>query len=234
MYALVIAGGRGERLKPLTDTRPKPMAEVLGKPFLEYHLRWLKKFGVTHAVLLIGYLGEVVKDYFLDGSRLGMEISYNIEDSPLGRGGALKQGFSHVPNTERVVVATNSDVFSDEDLSKVVSRHNDSGCLATIMLVPLISPFGIVDTDDEGAVTDFREKPRLPHWVNGGVYIFNRDIEEMLPELGDHEDSTFPRLAEQGKLGSFKSEQYWKSIDSVKDLREVEGVLSEGKGPRAT
>jgi len=88
MYALVIAGGRGERLKPLTDSRPKPMVEVLGKP---------QKFGVTHAVLLIGYLGEVVKDYFFDGSRLGMEISYSIEDSPLGRGGALRQGFSHVP-----------------------------------------------------------------------------------------------------------------------------------------
>ena len=228
MYALVIAGGRGERLKPLTDSRPKPMVEVFGKPFLEYHLRWLKKFGVTHAVLLIGYLGEVVKDYFLDGSRLGMEISYSIEYSPLGRGGALRQGFSHVPNTEGVVVATNGDVFSDEDLSKVVSSHDASGCLATIMLVPLISPFGIVDTDDDGVVTEFREKPRLPHWVNGGVYVFSREIEEMLPELGDHEDSTFPELVNQGKLGSFKSEEYWRSVDSFKDLREVESAISEG------
>jgi len=185
MYALVIAGGRGERLKPLTDSVPKSMVEVLGKPLLEYHLRWLKKFGVTHAVLLIGYLGEVVKDNFLDGSKIGMEISYNIEDSPLGRGGALRQGFAHVPSTERLVVATNGDVISHQDLSDIVFRHNTSKCLATIMLAPLISPFGIVDTDDDGLVTEFREKPRLPHWVNGGVYVFNREIEAMLPELGD-------------------------------------------------
>ena len=228
MYALILAGGKGERLRPLTDSLPKPMVEVQGKPILWYQVQWLRNYGVTHFMFLVGYQWQEVKKYFGDGSSLGVNITYSVEDTPLGRGGAFRRALSQVPATEERVIATNGDVLSAQDLNPMMNIHIANGCLATTMLVPLISPFGIVEVDDGGLVIAFREKPRLPHWINGGVYILNREMEELLPELGDHEDSAFPNLAVQHKLGAFRSETFWRSVDNFKDLREAEGAVKGG------
>ncbi len=228
MYALILAGGKGERLRPLTDSVPKPMVEVHGKPILWYQAQWLRNYGVTHFVMLVGYRWQVVKEYFGDGSSLGVNIAYSVEDTPLGRGGAFRRALSQLPPDEERVIATNGDVLSAQDLNPIMNIHNASGCLATIMLVPLISPFGTVEVDNGGLVIAFREKPRLPQWINGGVYILERGIEELLPELGDHEDSTFPNLAVEHKLGAFRSEAFWRSVDNFKDLREAEEAVKRG------
>ena len=228
MYAMILAGGQGERLRPLTDRVPKPMVEVLGKPILWYQVQWLRQYGVTHFMMLVGYKWEAIEEYFGDGSSLGVKIEYSVEHTPLGRGGAFRRALSQLPASEGRVIATNGDVLCAQDIRPMMEQHIARGCLATAMLVPLVSPFGIVEVDDKGLVSAFREKPRLPHWINGGVYILNREIEGLLPELGDHEDSTFPSLAAQGKLGAFKSEAFWKSVDTFKDLREAEEAVRGG------
>ncbi len=231
MYALILAGGKGERLRPLTDSLPKPMVPVCGKPILAHQVEWLKAGGVTDVVFLAGYRWESIKDYFGDGKNFGINAHYSIEDSPLGRGGAIKQGFPMVPETEETVAVMNGDTITSETLNNLTARHRERRSanrshLATIMVVPMVSPFGLVDLDDAGTVTGFREKVEMEHWINAGIYLFERSIAPQLPDLGDHETETFPRLAEAGQLAALRSRCFWRGVDSFKDLQEAEEHLS--------
>lgn len=231
MYALIIAGGKGERLRPLTDKLPKPMVPVCGKPILTHQVAWLKSAGVTDVVFLGGYLWQTIQEHFGDGSQWGINAHYSVEDSPLGRGGAVRQGFSHVPETEEMVLVLNGDVITDESPNAIIERHWDSkkanpAHLATIMVVPMISPYGIVDLDSQDAVKGFREKVEIPYWINAGVYALERRISIEFPKLGDHEIKTFPRLARTGQISALKSRAFWCSVDSFKDLSEAEKHLS--------
>lgn len=231
MYALILAGGKGERLRPLTDSLPKPMVPVCGKPILEHQVEWLKAGGVTDVVFLAGYLWEVIQDHFGDGQRFGIHAHYSVEDSPLGRGGAIKKGYPLVPPEEETVAVLNGDVITNETLDALAADHRerksaDPAHLATLLVVPMVSPFGLVDMDSDGSVNGFREKVEMPHWINGGAYLFDRAIFAEFPELGDHETETFPRLAQAGRIGAFKTRKFWRSVDSFKDLREAEDYIS--------
>jgi NDP-sugar pyrophosphorylase family protein len=228
MYALVLAGGKGERLRPLTIDRPKQMVPVNGKPILEHQVEWLAREGVTNVVLLCGYLHEVISDHFRDGARWGVRITYSIEDEPLGRGGAFKMGFRQVPDGEPFVIGVNGDNFNTQSLAPLVRSHRRSGAAATVMLVPLASPYGVVRMRGSQVVA-FQEKPQLPYWINAGVYVLSREFFAGLPDIGDHEDELFPRLAVEGRLRAFRSRAYWKGIDTVKDLAEVEKHLAAGE-----
>ena len=230
MYALILAGGKGERLRPLTDAVPKPMVELDGRPILWHQVRRLRDAGVTEVVFLVGYLGEMVADYFGDGSAFGIRAHYSHERTPLGRGGALKQGLAMLSETNSgatgPVIATNGDVITDADLAELLADYqrrwaaNPAHC-ASILTVPMTSPYGIVDTDGSGLVSGFREKAALPHAINGGVYVLNPAIRDLLPEVGDHETTTFPALAAAGRMSAVSSGRFWRSVDSLKDLREA-------------
>jgi len=226
MYALVLAGGKGERLRPLTQDRPKPMILLAGRPILEYHLTWLRDQGVTTAVLLAGYRADVVQDYFGDGRRWGLSIEYSLEEEPLGRGGAFKLAFARVPEREELVIGTNGDVISNQPLAPILRTHRASGAVATVMLAPCVSPYGIVRVARDGRILRFEEKPRLPYWVNAGLYVLSRPFFDLLPDVGDHEDSAFPLLAERGQLRAYRSRAYWRSIDTMKDLTEAARELA--------
>ena len=231
MYALILAGGKGERLRPLTDTVPKPMVHVCGRPILWHQIEWLKQGGVTDVVFLAGYRWQVIKDYFGDGADFGIRAHYSVEESPLGRGGAIRNGFPLVPEEEESVVVLNGDIITKERFDSLAARHQEkrranSSYLATIMVVPFISPYGLVDLNSSDDVIGFREKVEMPHWINAGVYLFDRRMAQELPELGDHEIETFPRLAHEGKVSAIKSRAFWRSVDSFKDLREAEEELS--------
>lgn len=227
MYALILAGGKGERLRPLTDTLPKPMVPVCGKPILEHQVEWLKAGGITDVVFLAGYRWGAIKDHFGDGRDFGINAHYSLEESPLGRGGAIKAGLPQVPSSEDTVAVLNGDIITDETLDCLSAYHQErksanENHLATIMVVPMVSPYGLVDMDSSGTVTGFREKVEMEHWINAGIYLFDRAIAEELPELGDHETETFPRLAQAGQLAAMRSRNYWRSVDSFKDLSEAE------------
>jgi NDP-sugar pyrophosphorylase family protein len=226
MYALIIAGGEGERLRPLTNDRPKNMVPVAGRPIVDRQLEWLRANGVTNAMFLCGYKADVLKEYVGDGSRYGLQVQYSVEDRPLGRGGALKQGLSLVPDAEPAVIACNCDILTGQPLGDLVAFHEARDATATIMLAPLRSPYGIVDVEQDGRVTSFREKPMLPYWVNAGIYVLAREIAPLLPDVGDHETETFPALAAEGKLAGFKSDAYWRPVDSIKDITEAERELA--------
>lgn len=227
--AIILAGGKGERLRPLTDDRPKVMVDLDGKPILLWQIEWLKSHGITNFVLTVSYKYEVVKEYIGDGSKFGVNVSYSIEDTPLGRGGAIKKAFedSLISNEENVI-ATNGDIITRFDLSQMIKEHEEKKATATLLLVPYISRWGLVHIDDENRITGFEEKPQLPYWINGGIYVFNKEIEPMLPEEGDHEKETFPKI-EKNKFLGFKDESFWRAVDVVKDKSEAEAFLKSGK-----
>lgn len=229
MYAIIIAGGKGERLRPLTNDRPKHMILLGGKPILEYQVEWLKENGVTDIVVAAGHLHEVIEDYFEDGSRYGVRMAYSIEDEPLGRGGALKLAYHrHVPDSEADIIATNGDNINTQALAPMIRQHTRTGAAATLLLTQLRSPYGIVQQRGK-RITGFREKPLLPHWLSAGVYVLSKEFFPRLPDNGDHEDGLFPALAAEERLFAFKSNTYWKAIDTAKDLTEAAEHLAAAK-----
>ena len=228
MYALTIAGGRGERLRPATDTVPKVMVPVNDRPLLSYQVQWMRAQGVTDVVFLCGYLGEKIVDYFGDGSEFGVRAHYSHEETPLGRGGAVRKGLSLVPGDEPYVLVANGDNMTNQPFSGLVELHERRSALATMMLVPFQSPFGVVSVDERGMVTEFVEKGDLPFWINAGVYVFSREIEGLLPEVGDHETTTFPVLAAEGRLAALKSNALWMTVDGPKDLSECATAIRSG------
>ncbi len=150
----------------------------------------------------------------------------------MGRGGAIRKGFPLVPDTDETVMVLNGDVITFEDLGAILSRHrakkeSNPAHLATIMVVPMVSPYGLVDMNDADDVVGFREKVEMSEWINAGVYVLEREIFPELPELGDHETSTFPHLAQARRLSAYKSRAFWRSVDSFKDLREAEENVSQ-------
>jgi NDP-sugar pyrophosphorylase family protein len=225
VYAIVLAGGKGERLRPFTEDRPKPMVEIMGLPILGYQLQWLATQGVTDLVIACGYRHEVIRSYFGDGERLGLRISYAVEREPLGRGGALRLAMGNVPDDEEFVIATNGDITTNLRLAPVLEAHHARGVLATVVLTPFVSPYGIVEVDGEDRVVQFREKPELPYWINAGIYVLARGARSRLPERGDHETTTFPALARDGQLGAYKAHTYWRGVDTIKDINEVASEL---------
>lgn len=227
LQAIILAGGRGERLRPYTDDRPKPMVLILDKPILEYQVCWLASHGVQRVVMSCGYLHNVIQDYFGDGSKFGVEIRYAIEEEALGRGGGIKWAWNELAPSDAPIVATNGDVMTSFDLQAMVDSHRQAGAMASILLAPYISQYGIVDVDEHHRVVGFRSEPRLPYWINAGVYVMEQAVRELLPDRGDHEASTFPQLAQQGKLHGFQNERFWRAVDTVKDLTTVRNRLTE-------
>jgi NDP-sugar pyrophosphorylase family protein len=227
VYALIIAGGEGERLRPLTRERPKPMIEVAGRPILEHQVRWLVDQKVTDIVLLCGYKAEVIEEHFGNGDRFGVRVQYSLEDEPLGRGGALKQGARLIQTPMESVLALNGDVLTNQPLAPLLRYHSQKESAATVMLTRLHSPYGIVRQDRGGRIVSFDEKPLLPHWINAGVYVLSPSFFERLPARGDHEVTTFPELAAEGKLYGYRSRAYWRSVDTFKDLTDATQELRE-------
>lgn len=227
--AVILAGGLGERLRPLTEDRPKAMVNVLSRPIMAYQLHWLRYHGITEVVVSCGHRHEVIRDYFEDGSKWQVKIDYVVEKEPRGRGGGLKLALNHWEDLNEPVLALNGDTFTNLDISALAKFHETHCPLATLVTVPLKTDYGIVDIDASETVTGFREKPELPYDVNAGIYALDPKIIDLLPDKGDHETETFPQLARKGQLKAFRHPGYWRAVDTAKDLTvlrmEMEQIL---------
>ena len=228
MKAAILVGGYGKRLRPFTVEMPKSLLKVAGKPILVWQVEWLKKCGVNEIVLCVGYLKEKIIEHVGGGSRFGLRVGYVVEENPLGTGGALRNTEAFLKSEEKFLVI-NGDVITDLDPAKMAD--DISGSVGVIALVPLKSPFGIVDTDTNGFAKRFREKPIIPeYWINAGIYCFKPEIFDYLPEKGNIETMTFPKLAKESKLKAFKYQDvFWKSIETQKDMEEAETSLKTTK-----
>jgi NDP-sugar pyrophosphorylase family protein len=222
MEALLLAGGKGERLGEAAEGRPKPLVLVGGRPLASYQVGQLARAGVTRVIVACSAGFEQLFEAELGG--LGPEIVTVGEREPLGRGGGLRLAAQQ--RTESgPVFALNGDELLDLDLALLRGRHDELGGAATIVVSPLVSHLGVVDLEGD-TVTGFREGPKLPHWVNSGVYVLGEEALERLPEHGDHEASTFPELAGEGKLKAFRHEGVWLTVNTPKDLRRAEEFVA--------
>ncbi|GAC1363325.1 MAG: nucleotidyltransferase family protein [Actinomycetota bacterium] len=218
--AVILAGGQATRMRPYTEDRPKAMVEVAGIPVCEHQLSWLAKAGVEQAVMSVGYRADVIQDRIGDGSRLGISVEYAVEDTPLGRGGGLKFAAKRLPYPDEGWFAMNGDVLARFPLADLAAHHHRINALATIALAPYRSTWGLATVEGD-LVLGFVQSPHLPYWINGGIYVMEAEVVDLLPDKGDHEDSTFPDLALAGRLGGYKITGYWRGIDTLKDLKEA-------------
>ncbi|MCL7383798.1 MAG: nucleotidyltransferase family protein [Thaumarchaeota archaeon] len=228
MYKIVIlAGGLGKRLRPLTENTPKVLLPVAGKPILEWQILWLRHYGFYDIILCVGYLWQRIREVIGDGSRYNVKVAYVVESEPLGTGGALMNAKKELEDTDKFIVI-NGDILTNLDLVEF-SRYIDDN-VGAIALVPLPSTFGIVDFDKNTLkIKSFIEKPRIrDYWINAGVYIFRNEIFDYLSERGDIERTTFPKLASELKLkAAIFPDAFWISIDSHKDLEEASKMIPE-------
>lgn len=215
LKAIILAGGEGTRLYPLTYSIPKPMLPVLNRPFLEHTIVYLKKYGVDSIILALSYLPKVIQNYFGDGSNLGAQLIYAVESSPLGTAGAVKNAERYLNSTFAVL---NGDIFTDLDIADMLAYHQHKRAKATIALTWVDNPcaFGVVETDSDGRVQHFIEKPSpdrvTTNWINAGIYILEPEVLERVP-AGSHymfEKGLFPLLLELGEpVYGYLFSGYW-------------------------
>jgi len=220
MKAVLLLGGRGKRLKPITDYVPKPLIPLDNVPIIEWQIRYLKKFGIKEFILCIGYKNEQIKNFLQIKNNFDVKIQYSIEKTPLGTGGAIKR-VSHLIK-ERSFIVINGDTITNIDIRKLKSKPN------SIAAIELRTNFGILN-DVDGKVVGFSEKKEIPNlWMNAGIYHLSSKILQDLPKKGDIEKTTFPKYAKEKKLHLIKFRKVlWYSIDSYKDMEECSKIVKK-------
>jgi NDP-sugar pyrophosphorylase family protein len=227
MEAIILAGGKAERLGDAAAGRPKALVPVAGKPLAAYQLGLLARAGVERVIVSCA-LGQ--GDAFaVELAGHGVEIVPVEEPEPLGRGGGIR--FAAVARgRDGDVYALNGDELVDVDLEALLRRHRSSGAAATITVTRPFSPFGVVELGEGDLVSGFDEGARVPYWVSCGVYVLGEEALARLPELGDHETSTFPELAAEGRLAAYRHQGLWLTVNTPKDLRKAEEHMSAHPG----
>ncbi len=236
MKAILLAGGKGTRLRPLTLHTPKPIVPIFNRPFLLYQLDQLRAIPeITEVILSLNYQPRRIEETFGDGEALGIKISYAVEPTPLGTGGAIKFAAEHVQDS---VIVFNGDVLQQLDLQAVIDRHRERKARASIVLTPVENPsaYGLVETDAEGNVLRFLEKPGpneiTCNTINAGVYIIEPETLERIPDGEPYsiERSFFPSLIERGEtfIGHV-NDGYWIDIGTPEKYRQVHRDIMDGR-----
>lgn len=230
MQAVLLAGGLGTRLQSVVNDRPKPLADVCGKPFMEYLILELKKHGITDLVFAVGYKGEMVEEYFGDGKQLGVNIEYSYEKEQLGTAGAIKNAGGYIKESEFFVL--NADTFYQAAYRDVIDLYKQTNVEMALVLrkVPDVSRYGSVKLEDH-LITGFNEKvsEHIPGVINGGIYLMRNTVLDLISEgkKCSLENEIIPQLLADGKrLGAVVNEGYFIDIgvpdDYFKFIKDVE------------
>jgi mannose-1-phosphate guanylyltransferase len=237
LQAIVLVGGEGTRLRPLTYGTPKPMVPIMGVPFLARTLERLHQAGIRDVILPAGYLPEAITEYFGDGSALGMKITYVIEETPLGTAGALKNVEEHITGPFFVL---NGDVLTSLNLRAMMSEHEKKGGIGLLHLIRVDDPssFGCVVHDAGGRISAFVEKPPREtaptNEINAGTYLFEREILDMIPAGRNVsiERETFPAVIASGKgLYAYTTDDYWMDIGRPEQYLAAHNDILAGRMP---
>jgi NDP-sugar pyrophosphorylase family protein len=220
--AVLIAGGKAERLGGAAEGRPKPLVPIAGRPLAAYQVGQLAAAGVDR--VLVSCAAGQEEAFEAELSALGPEIVTVPETEPLGRGGGLRLA-TQAREESGPVYVLNGDELIDVDLAALLAAHRGHGAAATIVVAPLPTAFGVVDIEDDDRVAGFQASPELPFWAHAGVNVFDDEALERLPERGDHEATTLPALAAEGKLYAFRHAGLWLTVNTPKDLRVADEHL---------
>jgi mannose-1-phosphate guanylyltransferase / phosphomannomutase len=227
MKAVVMAGGEGTRLRPLTSNQPKPMVPIVGKPCMEHILELLREHGMTEVIVTVAFLPQAIRTYFGAGDTLGMQIEYSVEESPLGTAGSVRLAAKQLDDTFLVI---SGDALCDLDLGELVAFHKERGAAVTIGLKSVDNPleFGIVVTDDEGRIERFLEKPSwgqvFSDTINTGIYVLEPEVLKHVPgdRPYDFSKELFPYLLEMGRpLYGYVMDGYWQDIGNLDQYRQA-------------
>jgi mannose-1-phosphate guanylyltransferase / phosphomannomutase len=227
MKAVVMAGGEGTRLRPLTSNQPKPMVPIVGKPCMEHIIELLRTHGFDDVIITVAFLPQAIRSYFGDGETLGMHIEYSVEESPLGTAGSVRLASDRLDDTFLVI---SGDALCDVDLSALTAFHRERGAAVTIGLVSVDNPleFGIVVTDDDGKVERFLEKPSwgqvFSDTINTGIYVLEPEVLRHVPtdRPYDFSKELFPLLLEMGRpIYGYVCEGYWQDIGNLDQYRQA-------------
>ncbi|MFF9854303.1 mannose-1-phosphate guanylyltransferase [Streptomyces litmocidini] len=240
--AILLVGGKGTRLRPLTVNTPKPMVPAAGVPFLTHQLARARAAGIEHIVLATSYLAEVFEPYFGDGSSLGLSLEYVTEEEPLGTGGAIRNVASRLHSgPDDPVLIFNGDILTGLDIQALVDTHSSSGADVSLHLTRVEDPraFGLVPTDDTGRVTAFLEKPQTPEeivtdQINAGAYVFKRSVIDAIPtgRPVSVERETFPELLSSGAhLQGMVDSTYWLDLGTPQAFVRGSADLVLGRAP---
>ncbi len=231
MQAVILVGGKGTRLRPLTSNRPKPNVPIVDRPFLAYALQWVARHGMTDVVLCCGFRSDAMVEAFGDGSRYGVSITWVFEPEPRGTAGGVKMAGEHLDDR---FLLLNGDVLTDMDLTAQVAAHERSGARGTLALVPVEDPsaYGLVRLHDDHRVAGFLEKPKPEeidtNLISAGAYVLERDVLDMIPPGREVsiEREVWPRLVGDGLYGFVHRDAYWMDIGTPERyLQAVADVL---------
>jgi mannose-1-phosphate guanylyltransferase / phosphomannomutase len=227
MKAVVMAGGEGTRLRPLTSNQPKPMVPIVGKPCMEHILELLREHGLTDVIVTVAFLPQAIRSYFGEGDTLGMSIGYSVEESPLGTAGSVRLAARQLDETFLVI---SGDALCDVDLGELIAFHKERGAAVTIGLKSVDNPleFGIVVTDEEGRIERFLEKPSwgqvFSDTINTGIYVLEPEVLKHVPtdRPYDFSKELFPYLLEMGRpLYGYVMDGYWQDVGDLDQYRQA-------------
>lgn len=227
MKAVIMAGGKGTRLRPLTNTVPKPMVPLIDRPVLEYSLRLLKKNGISDVAITLGYLPEKITQYFGDGSRFGVRLRYYYEKEPLGTAGGVKQAEDFFDGAFLVL---SGDAYTEVDLKNAIAFHTAKRSPFTLIAQPHPYPEGLgtLEIDFENRITNFTEKPEVvkPALINTGIYVMEREILRLIPDGPyDFGRQLLPRLT--GRCYACVDYSYWSDIGTLSSYYETNKYLAK-------
>jgi len=235
MKAVVMAGGSGARLRPLTINRPKPMVPLVNKPVIGHILDLLKRHGINEVVVTLQYMAESIQDYLGDGQSMDMNIRYSVEESPLGTAGSVKQAQEYLDETFIVI---SGDAVTDIDLGAVIAYHKAKQALATITLYHVPNPleYGVVITDGEGRIQQFQEKPSwgevISDTVNTGIYVLEPEVLNYFePGVSfDFSKDLFPILLSRGDpMYGYVADGYWCDVGNINEYTRASNDVLEGR-----
>ena len=240
MQAILLCGGMGTRLRSVVSDRPKPMADICGKPFLQYLLEMLRDKGITEVIFALGYMGEMIEEYFQDGSAFGLKIAYSYEEEPLGTGGAIRNALPKI--LEEEVLVLNADTYFPMDYQGLYRFHqeNDGDFSLATRAVPDISRYGAVRRDAAGRILAWNEKlgddgqKSLAGEINGGIYVMKKSLIAEIPEGKQSlEQDCIPKWLSEGKrIFGLPFEGYFMDIGIPKDYQQFITDVEQGKHGR--
>ena len=236
MQAILLCGGMGTRLRSVVSDRPKPMADICGKPFLQYLLEMLREKGITEVIFALGYMGEMIEEYFQDGSAFGLKIAYSYEEDPLGTGGAIRNALPKIMEEE--VLVLNADTYFPMDYQGLYRFHqeNDGDFSLATRAVPDISHYGAVRRDPAGRILAWNEKLEdggqpLAGEINGGIYVMKKSLIAEIPEGKQSlEQDCVPKWLSEGKrIFGLPFDGYFMDIGIPKDYQQFITDVEQGK-----
>ena len=227
MQAVILCGGKGTRLSEYTEEIPKPLVEIGDAPILHHLMSMYSNYGHTDFILCLGYKGKKIEDYFKNKKEWKIQFAHTGENS--NKAERLMKVKDKIK--ESTFLLSYGDDLSDVNINKIIAFHKKHGKIVTLTAIPLVSPFGIIEVNDKKEVIQFKEKPKLDRLMNGGFYVMEKKKFECIKPGYDLEKEAFEELAKHKQIAAFRHDGFWKSMNTLKDVIELNEMFEKGNTP---